>query len=133
MNTEVFSPELFQKYCPGKTKTLGQKNLFKALEKAVAILGPGRVYSILVGGLEPFDSLSKGLNFLADIGVTPVINVFHADPKTPLEGFPTPKPDEILYMGKLLQEVYAVNTYMSPFYRECGRNSLDSEAYMKLF
>lgn len=50
MNTEVYDPTLFKKYCPGKTDTLGQTNLFKALDKAVDILGKGRVYSILVGG-----------------------------------------------------------------------------------
>jgi radical SAM superfamily enzyme YgiQ (UPF0313 family) len=133
MNTEVFDPVLFEKYCPGKTDTLGQANLFKALQKAVDILGEGKVYSILVGGLEPYESLKNGLDFLSSKGVTPIINVFHPDPQTPLEKFPTPQPEEILRMGLALQETFSKNSFMTPFYKECGRNSLDSEAYMNLF
>lgn len=133
MNTEVFDPLLFEKYCPGKTNTLGQENLFKALKKAVNVLGEGRVFSILVGGLEPHESLKKGLDFLANKGVTPVVNVFHPDPQTPLEAFPAPQPEEILRMGKALQETFSTNSFMTPFYKDCGRNSLDNEAYMNLF
>lgn len=132
MNTEVFDAELFQKYCPGKVETGGQQHILDALETAAEIMGERKVYSILVGGLEPLDSLNNGLNHLAKIGVTPVINVLHTDPGTPLEQFPKPSTDQILSMGKALQDVYQ-EYELKPFYHQCGRNSIDSEAFLQLF
>lgn len=132
MNTEVFDAELFEKYCPGKVETGGRQHILDALKKAVSVLGKKKVYSILVGGLEPIESLRAGLNYLADLGVTPVINVLHTDPGTPLEHFPNPTVEEIISMGKELQEVYTQHGFI-PFYQDCGRNSIDSEAYKNLF
>lgn len=132
-NTEIYNPELFQKYCPGKHHTGGQELIFNALGKAVDYLGKDNVYSIFVGGLEPLESLEKGLNYVSKLGVTPVINVFHADPETPLMQHPLPSPNEIMNMGQLLEQIYIDYNVSRPFYDGCGRNSLDSEAFLKLF
>lgn len=129
MNSEVFDKDLFLEYCPGKN----QQHIRNALSKAVSILGKGKVYSICVGGLESLSSLKSGLEELAELGVTPVINVFHPDPMTALESHPTPSAGHILDMGKILQTIYLNNPYMKPFYDDCGRNSIDSEAYKGLF
>jgi hypothetical protein len=133
VNTEVFSPDLFQKYCPGKHEVAGQAHITAALKRAVEILGEGNVYSILVGGLEGLDSMVSGMERLADVGVTPIINVFHADPETPLADFPSPTTDQIIRMGRHLQAIYSASPHMRPFYLDCGRNSIDTEAYRQLF
>lgn len=132
MNTEVYDPELFEEYCPGKVEIAGREHMFNALAKAIEVLGKGRVFSILVGGLESVDSLSEGLQFLANMGVTPVINVLHTDPNTPLEKFPNPTPDKIKAMGEQLQRIYKSHDF-KPFYLNCGRNSIDTEAFKGLF
>ncbi|SEA23359.1 hypothetical protein SAMN05443550_102370 [Pedobacter hartonius] len=132
MNTEVFDIQLFEQYCPGKVETGGRQHIFDALEKAVSVLGKNKVYSILVGGLEPLESLKSGLAYLANMGVSPVINVLHTDPGTPLENFPKPTVEQILSMGKELQAIYTEYGFL-PFYEDCGRNSIDSEAFKSLF
>lgn len=132
MNTEIFDPELFERYCPGKANGLGQAHLLEALERAASLLGERRVFSILVGGLEPIDSLSRGIQYLSERGITPVINVFHADPQTPLAHHPVPSADAIMRMGAELQAAYEQFAF-EPFYRDCGRNSLDTEAALGLF
>lgn len=132
MNTEVFNSELFKIYCPGKSLEDGQQHIFSALSRAVQVLGKGKVYSLLVGGLEPLNSLKLGLDYLSALGVVPVINVLHTDPGTPLEKFTKPTPEEIIAMGKELQNIYTKHNF-KPFYDNCGRNSIDSEAYKKLF
>lgn len=132
-NTEVFDSGLFQQYCPGKVATGGHKLLFDAQDRAVSDLGAGKVFSIFVGGLEPIDSLNRGLEFCAGRGVTPVINVFHADPETPLSDRPCPSTKDILEMGHNLQRVYSAHKVSEPFYAGCGRNSIDSEAFLNLF
>jgi len=134
MNTEAFDPESFEKFCPGKAGMIGRDNIFRGLETAVEVLGEGRVYSIFVGGLEPLESMEKGMRFVSEMGVTPVINVLHVDPETPLalSNYPSPAPEYIMEAGKILQGIY--RTYgFKPFYDHCGRNSLDTEAYNQLF
>lgn len=129
MNSEVFDKNLFNSYCPGKN----QQHIRHALDAAVKILGEGSVYSICVGGLESLSSLTHGMRSLANSGITPVINIFHPDPLTELESYPAPRVNSILNMGKALQAIYKENSYMKPFYSDCGRNSIDSEAYKGLF
>jgi len=132
MNTEVFDPELFKKYCPGKNRVLGRENILNALEIAVMVLGKGRVFSVILGGLEPIDSLYKGLLYLAERGISPIINVLHTDPETPMESFPNPSVECIIEMGQALQEVYE-KYHLKACYEDCGRNSIDTEAYKRLF
>jgi hypothetical protein len=134
MNCEVFDPELFSRYCPGKIVYGGQRHLWSGLRAASERLGRGRVYTICVGGLEPLDSLSRGMRFAAgELGAIPVVNVFHADPQTPLATHREPTADEILAMGRELQRIYRDHPFCRPFYAGVGRNALDGEAALGLF
>jgi hypothetical protein len=134
MNTEAYDDSLFAKYCPGKNKYIGHEQLYKALRKAVNILGIENVYSIFVGGLEPIETLRQGITMIISDGIIPVINVLHIDPNTPMNSCQRPSVDYIMSAGKLLQEAYSqLSPAFVPFYKDCGRNSLDTEAFMKLF
>lgn len=133
MNMEVFDPLLFQEFCPGKDAVLGQAHTLSALSRAAILLGSGHVFSILVGGLEEQRSLAAGMKLLVEMGTIPVINVFHPDPETPLQNRSAPSADQILEMGACLQEVYQSASFARPFYSGCGRNSLDTEAHLKMF
>jgi len=133
MNCEVHDEALFNRHCPGKLAIGGKRALLSGLEDAVKVLGPGHVYSIFVGGLEPVPSLERGLELVAGLGATPIINVFHADPETPLAAHPVASREQILAMGAALQGVYERHAFMRPFYADCGRNSIDTEAHRRLF
>jgi hypothetical protein len=133
MNTEVYDSEIFARICPGKTVVGGQQHLHDALCRAAEILEPGSVHSIFVGGLEPQYSMTAGMEFLAAHGVTPIINVFHADPGTPLYSHPEPSLARIQEMGEALEGIFSRHSFMRPFYLDCGRNSIDTEAYLQLF
>lgn len=133
MNCEVWDPELFKRYCPGKTEVSGQDHIVRALRHAAQVLGEGTVYSIFVGGLEPVESLREGLHSMASSGVVPVVNVFHSDPDTPLADRPSPSADVIMAMGAALQECYESLDTVVPFYLGCGRNAIDTEAHWGLF
>lgn len=132
MNLEVFSPELFPVIAPGKAELYGRKKIIQALEKAVEVLGVGNVYTIFVGGLEPLDTLVEGLNFVAELGVVPIINVFHRDPTARLANYSRVNLDLLRQMGQALQAVFYTHKF-KPFYKDCGRNSLDSEAFYSYF
>ncbi|MFW5846879.1 MAG: radical SAM protein [Nanoarchaeota archaeon] len=77
---ECPSEEYFKKYCPGKEKSYGYKNMRDSLKKAQEVFGEGNVYSIVLMGIEPRKEFIKSLeNIMAD-GVVPTLNVFHYDP-----------------------------------------------------
>lgn len=133
MNWELFDETLFQEYCPGKHVVSGHGRMLDAMFEGARRMGRGKVYSIIVGGLESTQGMRIGLKMLADHGVVPVINVFHADPGTPLSSHPTPSADQIVTMGCALQDVYRRHDWMRPFYRDCGRNAIDTEAFRGMF
>lgn len=134
INMETYDDDLFSVFCPGKSKFIGHGHILNALKKSVDVLGTEKVYSILVGGLEPLNSLRKGIEYLTDVGVVPVINVLHVDPNTLVSANQSPSLDSILNMGEILQTAYSqLSPSFIPFYYECGRNSLDTEAFKKLF
>ena len=132
MNMEAYDEEVYRKYCPGKSKVVTREILIRSLARSVELLGQGNVYSILVGGLEPFDSLVAGMNYLASLGVVPVVNVLHIDPGTKMKETDRPTKEYILNAGYELQKIYRKYGF-KPFYENCGRNSLDTEAYRGLF
>ncbi|MGH3156557.1 MAG: radical SAM protein [Streptosporangiaceae bacterium] len=133
LNIEVFAPDVFARVCPGKADVSGQDHILASLREAAKILGPGHVFSILVGGLEPQASMARGMRALAGQGVTPIVNVFHADPGTPLHSHPEPTIGRITEMGTLQEALFGEFPFMRPFYLRCGRNSIDTEAYLGLF
>lgn len=132
MDSEVADDSLYQKYCPGKSRAVPKRHLFAALKRCVDILGTGNACSVFVGGLEPVSSLSNGMRQLAEIGVAPVVNVLHVDPNTKIANDLIPSAEAVLEMGSALQELYLEYGF-EPFYRDCGRNSLDDEASLGLF
>jgi len=134
INIEAYDEKLFSKYCPGKNKNIGHQRIFDALKKSVKVLGTENVYSIFVGGLEPLDTLEKGINMMITNGIVPVINVLHIDPDTLMNNNQRPSINYIMDSGKILQKAYSqLSSKFVPFYKNCGRNSLDTEAFMKLF
>ncbi|MGA4605131.1 radical SAM protein [Pseudoalteromonas maricaloris] len=129
MNTEVHDKKVFSNICPGKDKD----HILSSLKHAAKVLGRGRVFSILVGGLEELNSLDEGIDMLIKNDIVPVINVFHPDPGTELGKQKAPAASDIVSMGKILQSYYSKFGVNTPFYSKCGRNSIDFEASKSMF
>jgi hypothetical protein len=132
MNIEVFNEQLFEVICPGKTRLYGRSKLLQALEHAANVVRGRRVHSILIAGLEPVDSTIAGINYLASIGVTPIINVFHNDRGSHYENHSRPSFEHLLEIAQALQSVYQ-EYRLTPYWKGCGRNALDFEAQQGWF
>lgn len=74
-NIEIWDDSLRNKICPGKS-IIPKIRYLKAMEKALDVLGPNRVGSCLVAGLEPIENTINGATELASIGVQPCIIPF---------------------------------------------------------
>jgi hypothetical protein len=115
-NLEVFDPQIFAQLMPGKAQ-YGRERMFSALKEAVKIYGQGSVYSNLLIGLEPVDSVIKGFEYLADIGVVPVGKTFHPDLGTPMSSHKTFSAEELLRAFRGLHEATrraGVRPWLSP-------------------
>ncbi len=132
MNIEVFDDQLFEVICPGKARLYGRDKLLQALEHAANVVSGMRVHSILIAGLEPIDSTIAGIKYLASIGVTPIINVFHNDRGSHYENYPRPSFEHLLEIAHALQDVYR-EYGLTPYWKGCGRNALDFEAQQGWF
>lgn len=86
-NLEVWSEDLFARVCPGKNRFVGYRRWIESLEQAVALWGPGRVYSAMVAGIElgPDHDLSApeaarlalaGAEDLTSRGILPIYSLY---------------------------------------------------------
>ncbi|MDR2634397.1 MAG: radical SAM protein [Clostridiales bacterium] len=89
-NLEVWNEHLFRGLCPGKESIVGRDTWLKALDYAVQVFGPRNVRSILIAGLEPFDSYFEGLKYLTERGIYADPSPFMPMPGSPMEGQGSP-------------------------------------------
>lgn len=83
VNLEIYNLQLAEKLMRQKAKQ-GREHYLNYLENAAQILGPGRVRSMLMVGLEPIESTLAGVDAIAKRGAVPVLSPFRPDPATPL-------------------------------------------------
>jgi hypothetical protein len=83
INIEVFS-ETHAKDLMRHKYNQGLSFYLDYIEQAADTLGPGRVRSMLMVGLEPMDMTLAGVAAIAERGGVPVLSPFRPDPATPL-------------------------------------------------
>lgn len=85
MNIEFYSDAAWKEYIPGKSKLIGKRRYFEALEHAVSRFGPINTRSILIVGLEDPEYTIQGAEKLASMGVMPILSPFRPLDGTELE------------------------------------------------
>lgn len=88
MNIEIFDPVVAEELIPGKYHEVGLERYRTALEHAVKVFGPVNTRSIMVVGLEPLESTVRGVEWLASMGVMPILSPFRPMAGTELEHHP---------------------------------------------
>jgi hypothetical protein len=94
INLELVSDEAAKRFTPGKYR-IGQSGYLSFMDEAVNVFGVGKVRSMLVVGLEGMENTLKGVQMLAERGVSPELSPFVPDSITPLRNHKTP-PSEFL-------------------------------------
>lgn len=98
VNLEIFNEKIGRKRMRQKFLQ-GRDHYLDYLERAADILGPGRVRSMLMVGLEPLEDTLAGVDAIAARGAVPVLSPFRPDPKTPMR-------DSAPLSARCLEEVY---------------------------
>jgi hypothetical protein len=130
---EVFDPQLFRKYCPGKDSQIAYDDWLRILEKSSSYFKKGSVKIGFVGGLEPLGSLVKGMEFVGKLGLAPAINIFHPDEGTHLADSPRPSTEYIICMSREQARIYKEYELVPVFPEHGRRSSLDTEVYKGFF
>lgn len=105
INIEVFDSQRARKIIPNKNRRFGPDGYLDYIERAVAVLGIGRVQSLILFGesIEPIESTLRGVKALVDRGCIPVLSPFRPDPRTPMENDPPSNEEEmrVIYQSTL--------------------------------
>lgn len=124
INLEVFDQDIAASMMRNKHHQ-GRDYYLSEIERASEELGPLRVRSMLMVGLEPLASTLAGVRAIAERGGVPVLSPFRPDPVTPLAGLRPPALD-------LMHEAYergreiarAAGSYLGPDCPPCTHNTL---------
>lgn len=109
-NMEVWNANLFDYYCPGKSKhSGGHDRWLAALKKEVDVFGRYNVRSTFVAGLETKDSLLEGISYLAENGVIGNPSQWYVNVGSQLEGHRTPQPEWHWEVQERTAEIYINN------------------------
>lgn len=124
-NLEIFDRTLAQSYMPGKGNI--SLEVYKAaFEEAVALWGnTGNVRTIFVVGLEPTESLLKGIEYVCRLGVAPILSLFKPIEDTALSHLLAPSDEEIYEIyNRALHICKENNIELGPACHCCEDNTL---------
>lgn len=89
-NFEVFDRGYWRAIVPGKDENIGRDLWEASLIDAVKHFRPGRVFSAMIAGLEPRQTLIEGVHWCCDRGIIPIIIPFSPETGSQFEGFRPP-------------------------------------------
>jgi len=104
INLELFNPQIADEMIVGKNR-IGREGHFRFLERAVGVYGKNKVRSILLAGLEPLEDTLRGVEALAERGVSPVLSPFRPSPKTPLANLSPPTAQQLAEVYERSREI----------------------------
>lgn len=129
-NIEVWPKSNFDKICPGKARYVGFEHMIKALTYLAEIYGAGKVWSNFVAGFLPLDDIKAGFKFMAERGIVPGANIYHAEVGSVLGMRPGIFDEKyILDLYKYAAELYDKYDFQPYFDAGVLRNSLANEVY----
>jgi hypothetical protein len=124
INIELYNQQRARRLMPKKWRQ-GLAYYLNFIEHAVAILGPGRVRSMLLVGLESEGDTLNGVRALAERGCVPVLSPFRPDPETPLKNHAPPTAE---FMEQIFLEASEIvtkhNIKLGPRCIPCMHNTL---------
>jgi len=124
INLEVYDQARQQEVARQKYNW-GRDYYLDFIERAAEELGPGRVRSMLLVGLEPVVSTLEGVEAIAQRGGVPVLSPFRPDPVTPLRNVRPPTYDDMLNVLLRSEEIVAkYHTFLGPSCPPCSHNTL---------
>ena len=125
INLEVFSRERARGVARHKYNQ-GLPFYLDFIERATEALGPQRVRSMLLVGLEPLEDTLAGVTAIAERGGVPVLSPFRPDPVTPLRDVRPPMANELREVFLRARDIaHAHGVPLGPSCPPCSHNTLN--------
>jgi hypothetical protein len=129
-NMEVWPEAAFDKICPGKSKYVGFNKIINSLKTLVKFYGEGLVWSNFVAGITPLENLKAGFSFMAENGIIPGANIYHAEVDSEIgTSIGRLKKEYIKELYSFSADLYKKHNYKPFFNASVLRNSLANEFY----
>lgn len=129
-NMEVWDKSNFEKICPGKAEYVGFEHIVESLLYLKDIYGKGKVWSNFVAGIVPLEDLKQGFKFMAENGIVPGANIYHAEVGSFIgNNIGIIDENYILELYRYACELYHKYDYKPFFDTGVLRNSLANEVY----
>ncbi len=90
---EFEDPAIFERFCPGKARTVGQHAFFEAMEYTAKKLGRGRVSGEIIAGVEPVAATKRGIDRIVNAGAFPTVCIFRPTVGSEMEKVSPPEPE----------------------------------------
>lgn len=100
MSIEVWDDDIRSRVCPGKS-VVPKSRYIQVWQRALEALGPGKVSSVLIVGLEPPESTREGIKVLTSMGVLPTLIPFRPYDGIPLESHALTEPGVYLELSSV--------------------------------
>jgi hypothetical protein len=124
INIEVFDRDRAKAVARQKFHQ-GLQHYLDVIEQAAATLGPGRVRSMLLVGLESRESTLAGCEAILRRGGVPVLSPFRPDPVTPMRDVPPPTAEELRESYLRARDLAAAyGGFLGPDCPPCTHNTL---------
>lgn len=129
-NMEVWPHTAFKALCPGKEYFVGFDHIISSLKQLVTYYGSGNVWSNFVAGLVPVENMKAGFRFMAENGIIPGANIYHAEVNSAI-GRNVGRIDHeyVRELYSFAAELYEKYDYKPFFNASVLRNSLANEFY----
>ena len=101
---EFETPEVFERLCPGKARTVGQQAFFDAMEYTAKKLGKGRVSGEIIAGVEPIEATKRGIDRIVNAGAFPTVCIFRPTIGSEMENVAPPEPEAMRDVFAYLHE-----------------------------
>lgn len=124
INLEIFDPNIASALMPHKFNR-GVSFYLDEIEAAANALGPGRVRSMMLVGLEPLSSTLDGIRAVIERGGVPVLSPFRPDAGTPLRNTRPPTTHELVEAFLRAESVAAdLGSELGPKCAPCTHNTM---------
>lgn len=131
MNIEIVQKELRREICPGKSG-IPLEHYHKAMQRAVEVFGYGKVSSVMIGGIQPWDDVKKECETLCKMGVFPTIMPFRPLDDCTYSFNKACDPNELIEASEILGELlrkYNLSPKCQPGCTECGGCSIENDCF----
>jgi len=100
---EYYGREAFERLCPGKARTLGQRAFLRTLEHLQARMPRGACSGEIIAGNEPVESTLAAIDAITAMGAFPTVCIFRPLRGSAMEGAAPPDPAD---MRRVMRHVW---------------------------